>query len=188
MILAIQLESLPSEARMQQLSRCCCRSRNPPYPFVVKPLVHEHRALSREWATNQSPGQDVLYDSIPLVFFFSVSLFRWFLAYQKALSFRFSHYFVSFLSEGTSLLSGVGTEVSQEGTQVTQWWVVLVMIVISSSQAFVESLSSLLLLCRYGRGFRIHPCLSLLHRRLYIGCGAWLDELTSNIDTAIHSY
>ena len=43
MILAIQLESLPSEARMQQLSRCCCRSRNPPYPFVVKPLVHDHR-------------------------------------------------------------------------------------------------------------------------------------------------
>jgi len=47
--------------------------------------------------------------------------FKWFVAYQSALSFRFSHYFVSFLSECTSLLSGIGTEVDHEGKQVTNW-------------------------------------------------------------------
>ena len=39
------------------------------------------------------------------------------------MSFRFSHYFVSFLSEGTSILCGIGTEVSQEGQQITVWYV-----------------------------------------------------------------
>ena len=43
------------------------------------------------------------------------------MAYQAAMSFRFSHYFVSFLSECTSLLSGIGTEVNQEGKQITIW-------------------------------------------------------------------
>ena len=50
-----------------------------------------------------------------------ISLLRWFVAYQSAMSFRFSHYFVSFLSECTSLLSGIGTEVNQEGKQLTIW-------------------------------------------------------------------
>ena len=50
-----------------------------------------------------------------------ISLLRWFVAYQSAMSFRFSHYFVSFLSECTSLLSGIGTEVNQEGKQLTLW-------------------------------------------------------------------
>ena len=48
-------------------------------------------------------------------------LLRWFLAYQAAMSFRFSHYFVSFLSECTSLLSGIGMEVNQKGKQETIW-------------------------------------------------------------------
>lgn len=34
---------------------------------------------------------------------------RWLLAYRDALSFRTSHYFVSFLSEATALASGVDT-------------------------------------------------------------------------------
>lgn len=47
--------------------------------------------------------------------------FKWFMAYQSAMSFRFSHYFVSFLSECTSVLSGIGTEVNQEGKPKTIW-------------------------------------------------------------------
>ncbi|KAM7437527.1 hypothetical protein ABFA07_012889 [Porites harrisoni] len=52
---------------------------------------------------------------------FEEDAFKWFVAYQSAMSFRFSHYFVSFLSECTSLLSGIGTEVNQEGKQLTIW-------------------------------------------------------------------
>lgn len=52
---------------------------------------------------------------------FEEGAFKWFLAYQSAMSFRFSHYFVSFLSESTSLLSGIGTDVHQEGKQITIW-------------------------------------------------------------------
>lgn len=33
---------------------------------------------------------------------------RWFVAYCSAASFRFSHYFISFLSEGISALGGLG--------------------------------------------------------------------------------
>ena len=40
------------------------------------------------------------------VIFFSH--FRWLVAYRDAQSFRFSHYFVSFLSEVTVLLCGLG--------------------------------------------------------------------------------
>lgn len=52
---------------------------------------------------------------------FEEDSFKWFMAYQAAMSFRFSHYFVSFLSECTSLLSGIGTEVNQEGKLITIW-------------------------------------------------------------------
>lgn len=49
------------------------------------------------------------------------------MAYQAAMSFRFSHYFVSFLSECTCLLSGIGTEVNQEGKQIIIWCEILLM-------------------------------------------------------------
>lgn len=34
---------------------------------------------------------------------------RWFLAYRDALSFRTSHYFVSYLSEATAITAGIET-------------------------------------------------------------------------------
>ncbi|XP_031561712.1 protein-serine O-palmitoleoyltransferase porcupine-like [Actinia tenebrosa] len=46
---------------------------------------------------------------------------KWLVAYQTAMSFRFSHYFVSYMSECTSVVSGVGTEVTQDEKKVTKW-------------------------------------------------------------------
>ncbi|KAK3701727.1 hypothetical protein QZH41_018889 [Actinostola sp. cb2023] len=46
---------------------------------------------------------------------------KWLVAYQSAMSFRFSHYFVSYLSECTSVASGVCTEVTQNGKKDTKW-------------------------------------------------------------------
>ncbi|XP_068718804.1 protein-serine O-palmitoleoyltransferase porcupine-like [Montipora capricornis] len=63
----------------------------------------------------------LIMSSCVALWIFPEDAFKWFLAYQAAMSFRFSHYFVSFLSECTSLLSGIGTEVNQEGKQVTIW-------------------------------------------------------------------
>lgn len=36
--------------------------------------------------------------------------YRWWIVYRDALQFRVSHYFISFLSETTSLLSGFGSQ------------------------------------------------------------------------------
>ena len=41
---------------------------------------------------------------------------RWFSAYSAAASFRYSHYFISFLSETTAILSGIGYEIVPDGT------------------------------------------------------------------------
>ena len=40
--------------------------------------------------------------------YFHVYVCRWVLAYRDAASFRFSHYFVCFLSEVTMVMSGLG--------------------------------------------------------------------------------
>ncbi|XP_029205749.2 protein-serine O-palmitoleoyltransferase porcupine-like [Acropora millepora] len=63
----------------------------------------------------------LIMSSCVAMWIFPEDAFKWFLAYQAAMSFRFSHYFVSFLSECTSLLSGIGMEVNQKGKQETIW-------------------------------------------------------------------
>lgn len=40
--------------------------------------------------------------------------YRWWLAYREAQQFRFSHYFISYISEATCLLMGIGTLVPLE--------------------------------------------------------------------------
>ncbi|XP_019852943.1 PREDICTED: protein-serine O-palmitoleoyltransferase porcupine-like isoform X2 [Amphimedon queenslandica] len=41
---------------------------------------------------------------------------KWFAAYSAAASFRYSHYFISFLSEATAILSGIGYKIEPAGT------------------------------------------------------------------------
>lgn len=40
--------------------------------------------------------------------------FRWLHAYRDAMSFRFSHYFISYMSEVTGILSGLGATGNRE--------------------------------------------------------------------------
>ena len=47
---------------------------------------------------------------------------RWFIAYQTALSFRCSNYFVSFLSESSCLLCGIGTIVEDDKEGKLEWY------------------------------------------------------------------
>lgn len=54
-------------------------------------------------------------------YIFSEGSFKWLIAYQSALSFRFSHYFVSFISECTCMVCGIGTETSVDGQKTTLW-------------------------------------------------------------------
>nr|CAD7265463.1 unnamed protein product [Timema shepardi] len=49
-----------------------------------------------------------LCDRTPL--FICVSLHRWLIAYRDAFAFRSSHYFISFLSEASAMISGFGNE------------------------------------------------------------------------------
>lgn len=44
---------------------------------------------------------------------------RWWIAYKEALTFRFSHYFVSYISESTCLLVGIGTIANSGGKAVS---------------------------------------------------------------------
>ncbi|EDO40458.1 predicted protein, partial [Nematostella vectensis] len=46
---------------------------------------------------------------------------KWLVAYQTAMSFRFSHYFVSYLSECTSIACGIGTETIFKDHKQTHW-------------------------------------------------------------------
>ena len=49
--------------------------------------------------------------------FIVVLLYRWMTAYSAALSFRTSHYFVSYLSEVTATAVGIGYENTADGSQ-----------------------------------------------------------------------
>ena len=56
------------------------------------------------------------------IFHIPVSLFnRWWIAYQTALSFRCSNYFVGFLSESSCLLCGIGTVVKEDKEEKLEW-------------------------------------------------------------------
>lgn len=50
-------------------------------------------------------------DNVPFV---SAVLHRWLRAYENAVSFHFSNYFVGHLSEGTTMLSGAGFTVEKD--------------------------------------------------------------------------
>lgn len=50
---------------------------------------------------------------------FPTSLFRWLRAYESAVSFHFSNYFVGFLSEATATLAGAGFT---EEKDHLEWW------------------------------------------------------------------
>ena len=46
---------------------------------------------------------------------------RWLIAYQTALSFRCSNYFVGFISESSCLLCGIGTVVKDDKDETIEW-------------------------------------------------------------------
>ena len=49
-----------------------------------------------------------------------VSYFRWWIAYRDAMSFRASHYFVSYISEASAVMAGLGGSMANFNIQVAQ--------------------------------------------------------------------
>lgn len=80
---------------------------------LLEHVVHTFRIL-QVWIIGSSK----------MVQWFSLYIWcRWFMAYRDALSFRSSHYFVSYLSEATTLAAGIDTSPTRNWTvTVTRPW------------------------------------------------------------------
>ncbi|XP_035829159.1 protein-serine O-palmitoleoyltransferase porcupine-like [Aplysia californica] len=92
------------------------------YEQYYKLLDAEANPMSMVWAAQvlSTTGLSVfclVYSNCFTHWLILDSVNKWFLAYRDAQSFRFSHYFISFLSDATSSLSGI----SPDGGSQLQW-------------------------------------------------------------------
>ncbi len=71
--------------------------------YVFELLSEAHLAMMKMYELKKTKQNQMIMS----VFAFCL-LYRWLNAYENALSFHFSNYFVGHLSEGTSMLAGAG--------------------------------------------------------------------------------